>query len=333
MGGTTGRTWLLRGLVSGVAVLGALSYIDLPGPLPPVQAGLPLAGLVVLAVSGLLAWQRNWWPAGATLLAAGLMIGPVAAPPDRPDPATATGEGIRVMALNVEFGRADPQVVVRLAQDQRIDVMILTEMTPAGWQRLEEAGLRSRFPHATGRTDTGASGTVILAREPFSCVDTVEGSPCGRVVPRDPDAPSYRLGQTAATFDLPSVRLADGTIIRGVHARPPSVRGNQRWQREQHDLRAWVDARPDDTRLVLAGDFNASPSHPSFRALAAGLARAPHTGFPWTRTWPEGARIPSLIQIDHILSRGFAVTDEGVQPVPGSDHAAVWAQLRPVDGS
>lgn len=348
MRGTTIGRWLLRGLAIGAALLAPLPYVDVAGPLPGIQAGTPIAGVASLAVAGWLAWRRDWWPSALSLVAAGLLAGPVVLPPARPDPggvgtigAAAASAGpsggvfagtseFRLMSLNVEFGRADPNAVVALTIDRRIDVLILTEMTPGGWRRLEDAGLRRRFPNATGRTDTGASGTVILSRLPFTCVDTVEGSPCGQVVTRPPDAPSYRLGDAAATFDLPSVRLADGTVVRGVHTRPPSFLRNDRWQREQHDLRAWVDGLPAGARVVLAGDYNASPSHPAFRRLADGLARAPHTGFPWTRTWPEGARVPALIQIDHILSRGFAVLEEGVDVVPNTDHAAVWAQLRAV---
>lgn len=328
--GTPIGRWLLRGLAIGAALLAPLPYVDLAGPLPGIQAGTPIAGLGAVAVAGLLAWRRDWWPAVLSLVAAGLLVGPVALPPGRPDAGSATGATFRLMSLNVEFGRADAGTVVALAESRGIDVLILTEMTPDGWRRLEHAGLRHRFPHATGRTDTGASGTVMLSRMPFTCVDTVEGSPCGEVVTRGPQAPSYRLGDVSATFDLPSIRLGDGTVVRGIHSRPPSFLRNDRWQREQHDLRAWVDGVPAGVRTVLAGDYNASPSHPAFRRLADGLARAPHTGFPWTRTWPEGARVPSLIQIDHILSRGFAVVDEGVDVVPGTDHAAVWAQLRAV---
>ncbi len=348
MRGTTIGQWLLRGLAIGAAVLAPVPYVDLAGPLPPLQAGTPLAGVGALVVAGLLAWRQDWWPTALSLVAAGLLAGPVVLPPDRPDgggvaeaarsAGTATAADtradlpttFRLMSLNVQFGRADPGAVVALADERRIDVLILTEMTPDGWRRLEEAGIRRRFPHATGRTDRGASGTVMLSRTPFRCVDTGEGSPCGQVVTRAADAPSYRLGDAPATFDLPSVRLSDGTIVRGIHARPPSFLRNDRWRQEQHDLRSWVDSLPAGTRVVLAGDYNASPSHPAFRRLADGLARAPHTGFPWARTWPEGARVPSLVQIDHILSRGFAVTDEGIDVVPDTDHAAVWAQLRAV---
>lgn len=332
MRGTRLGRWLLRGLAVGAALLAPLPYVDLAGPLPAIQAATPLAGIGALVVAALMASRRDWWPTAVSLVAAGLLAGPVMLPPGRPDAGAGAGAGatLRVMSLNVEFGRADAGAVVALAESRGIDVLILTEMTPGGWRRLEAAGLRHRFPLATGRTDTDASGTVILSRVPFSCLDTVAGSPCGQVATRAPDAPSYRLGGRAATFDLPSITLADGTIVRGVHARPPSMQHNDRWRQEQHDLRSWVDGLPAGTRVVLAGDYNASPSHPAFRRLADGLARAPHTGFPWTRTWPEGARIPSLLQIDHILSRGFAVVDEGVDVVPNTDHAAVWAQLRAI---
>ena len=331
MRGTTFGRWVLRGLAIGSAVLAPVGYVDLAGPLPPIQAGLPLAGVGALAVGGILTVRRDWWPAAMSLVAAALMTGPVLVPGGRPAPTAADdvdATPIRLLSLNVQFGRAHPEAVVALIEERRSDVVVLTEMTPDGWRRLEAAGLRRHFPHATGRTDTGASGTVILSRRPFTCLDTVERNPCGQVVTRRPDAPAYRLGQNDATFDLPSVRLEDGTVIRGIHARPPSLTANDRWRREQHDLATWVRDQSPQTPLILAGDFNASLSHPAFRALADGLVHAPRTGLPWPRTWPEGARLPALIQIDHILTRGFAVHAEGVDVVPGTDHAAVWADLR-----
>lgn len=321
-------SWLRRGLLVTIVVLAPLPYLDLAGPLPPVQAGLPVVGVGALAAAAWLAWRRRLIPAVLALTSAALLTGPVLAPPWRPDSTTAQGSTLRLMSVNVEFGRADPTSLVQLADARDIDVLILTEVTPQGWQRFLAAGLGTRFPHATGRTDTGASGTVILTRGPFTCLDTVAGSPCGQVVTRAADASSYQVGGQPATFDLPSIRLGDGTVVRGIHARPPSFLRNDRWQREQHALREWVDAQPADTPVLLAGDFNASPSHPAFRKLASGIVRAPHVGFPWLRTWPYGAKFPPVVGIDHILARGFAVTDEGLDVIPGTDHAAVWAQLR-----
>lgn len=55
---------------------------------------------------------------------------------------------------------------------------------------------------------------------------------------------------------------------------------------------------------------------------------SPRAPWPWRPTWPQGSRIPPFVQIDHVLARGFAVADEGIVHVPGTDHAGVTATLR-----
>jgi endonuclease/exonuclease/phosphatase family metal-dependent hydrolase len=81
---------------------------------------------------------------------------------------------------------------------------------------------------------------------------------------------------------------------------------------------------------VLAGDFNATLDHALFRsvlrlgyadaALQAGNALAP--------TWGPAGRL-ALITIDHVLvDRRCAVLASSVHAVPGSDHRAVFAEVR-----
>ncbi len=78
----------------------------------------------------------------------------------------------------------------------------------------------------------------------------------------------------------------------------------------------------------MAGDFNASQSHPEFRAMLDGLTDAHRaTGGGWVRTWPQGRRIPPFVQLDHVLGRGVTPVDAGVTAVRGTDHAAVWATM------
>ena len=118
----------------------------------------------------------------------------------------------------------------------------------------------------------------------------------------------------------------DGAFrVKAVHTRQPivSARG---WAQDLDRLHTWQLAQPADQPLFMAGDFNASQSHPAFRAMLEGLTDAHRaTGGGWVRTWPQGRRIPPFVQLDHVLGRGVTAVDAGVTPVRGSDHAAVWA--------
>jgi endonuclease/exonuclease/phosphatase (EEP) superfamily protein YafD len=95
------------------------------------------------------------------------------------------------------------------------------------------------------------------------------------------------------------------------------------------DLEAWRERQSDDLPLVMAGDFNASESHPGFRQVAETTTDAHRAaGQGWVRTWPRGRRlVPEFIQLDHVLVRRLGVVDAGVVHLPDTDHAAVWARL------
>lgn len=305
-------------------------YVDLTGPVPVLQAVLPVLALGVILVALALAVFRRWWGAliaGVTALA---MLAPVLPWPGRPtvDAAT-TSPGLRVLSVNALYGQVDSAAVLDAVRTHDVDVLVMVEATPPQWTSLQNAGLGEVFPHATGRVHDSTGGSWIATKEPFTCLDIAPGMTCGEVIDPGPDANGFITADVEAWFDHPSIRLADGTIVKAVHPQPPASRRNDGWRREQSALTTWAAAQPSDARVVMAGDFNASRMHPAFRQLSEGWVDAPRDGFPWTRTWPLG-RLWPFVQLDHVLSRGFAVRDEGVIRLPGSDHAAVWADLVPV---
>jgi hypothetical protein len=54
----------------------------------------------------------------------------------------------------------------------------------------------------------------------------------------------------------------------------------------------------------------------------------------WEPTWPSegvvsplGIDVPSLVAIDHVMSRGLQATHTATYPIAGSDHRALLATL------
>lgn len=82
-----------------------------------------------------------------------------------------------------------------------------------------------------------------------------------------------------------------------------------------------------DSRLIVAGDFNASFAHPVLRRLASDLRSGAEAAglIPWP-TWPEEKPVPAFTAIDHIFARDAVPPDWNSFYVEGSDHRAVVAQ-------
>ncbi|WP_040161104.1 endonuclease/exonuclease/phosphatase family protein [Mobilicoccus massiliensis] len=306
--------WLLVGC--GV-LLAPLPYVDAGGPLPTVQAVLPVVGLFGLAVAALALLVRARLAAALAVVAALALLAPALPLAPRPDTPAAGGD-LRVVTLNTEFGQADPTGVVKAVHTRDADVLVLLEATPAHWAALKAHGLRSLLPHATGTVHGSAAGTVVATREPVTCPDPATA--CGRVVTatRAADEP----------FSQVDVRLPDGTVVRGAHPFPPVGQGERSWRLSLGRLDRWIHQVHAGERIVVTGDFNAGPVHPAFRRIADGLVQAPRA-WPWQPTWPQESGVPPFVQIDHVLARGFAVAEEGTFLVPGTDHAGVSATLRP----
>lgn len=101
----------------------------------------------------------------------------------------------------------------------------------------------------------------------------------------------------------------------------------------RHQLEAlfeWMD--PVSGPLAVAGDFNASPAWPVYKAMAGRLrdviaAHAESRGEKPERTWGWRPGWPRMLRIDHVFARGLAATAVFVEPVEGSDHFALIADL------
>lgn len=303
--------WLIPAwLVTAAGV--AARWWDALGVVPMLQALFPLFGILAVMVLALVAITRVGW---AILIAAATAAGPVvlSAQALTSETVESSPSDEVVLALNLEYGSADPASVVALVRDLEVNTVVLTELTQSGWNRLRSAGLASILPNGVGEPAAGASGTMIRSSHPLT---EVPGT--------DADELFESFAQPIARVERPS----GSYLLRGVHPNPPVLGGAAYWHRQLGRLGQWQKSQAAQEPLVLAGDFNASRAHPVFRGATRGLTDAQSaTGAGWVRTWPTGKTVPAFVAIDHIMTRGAGVADAGDAVVPGTDHRAVWARL------
>ncbi|MDF5756983.1 endonuclease/exonuclease/phosphatase family protein [Spongiactinospora sp. TRM90649] len=222
----------------------------------------------------------------------------------------AEGTPLRVLALNVMYGQADPRAVVELVRKYRPEVFSALELTPEMVTALDAAGLAELMPYRVLQAAAGASGSGLFAARPLAPREGLF-TPVGHNMP-------------AATLTLaPGVPVE----VVAVHPFTPLGRRLREWK---DGLAALPSASPQVVR-VLAGDFNASLDHRALRdVLARGyLDAADQAGKGLTPTWPANRDIPPMITIDHILAdRSVTVRQVEILDVPGTDHRGVFADLR-----
>lgn len=273
-----------------VALTATLQYA------PPVAAVLAVLGLAL----------RRWLSTlVAALLAVALVL--LVVPRGVPDsPTPVQGAPLRVLSVNLYFGRAQPERIVDLVRRNRVDVLSLQEVTPESLTALDRAGLAAVLPHRVVRTGPAADGTGIASRHPLRELSLV---------------PPTSLAQPSALIDLPG---RDVEFV-AVHPLYPMGAGTaDTWLQEINELPVPSDGEP----RVLAGDFNGTLDHAPLRAmLGRGYTDAAEvTGGGFAPTWGSGW-IPR-VTIDHVLSSsGVVAQDYQVLDVPGTDHRAIFAHL------
>jgi endonuclease/exonuclease/phosphatase (EEP) superfamily protein YafD len=256
---------------------------------------------------------RGVGPAAATAVAGAALTGAVGlrAVPDR-QPAAA-GPVLRVLTANLLVGRVEAKGVVELAGRMQADVLFVQELTEEAETRLEQAGLGELLPHRVTQPVRYRTRDSIYSRYPLH---------------REPLAAPSSAARVSARLDLPS---GPSVPLTCVHAGPPrypwSPAATVRWRRELAALPG-----PGAGPCIVAGDFNATLDHAEFRGLLRrGYAdAASQAGHGLSLTWgPRSGRRPALLAIDHVLiDRRCAVLATSVHLLAGSDHRALYAELR-----
>jgi endonuclease/exonuclease/phosphatase (EEP) superfamily protein YafD len=244
---------------------------------------------------------------GAALTAA---VGPRALPYRQPP---AAGPVLRVLTANLLFGRAVAEVVVELACRTHADVLFVQELTDEAAASLQRAGLGDLLPHRVTQPMSHGSRWSIYARYPL------RGGP--------PAAPPS-AARCTARLDLPDGQFVELACIHAAPPKPPWSPGpTARWRSQLSALPA-----PGDSPRILAGDFNATLDHAQFRLLLRRgyVDAASQVGNGLSPTWgPKPGRCLSLLAIDHILiDPRCAVLTTSAHCLPGSDHRALYAELR-----
>jgi endonuclease/exonuclease/phosphatase (EEP) superfamily protein YafD len=220
-----------------------------------------------------------------------------------------TGRPFRVMTINMLFGRADIQTIMKLVREFQPDVLSTQELTPGAVADLDAAGLKELMPHRVLQDEWDAGGSGLYSKYPVEPLwDLIP--PVGHKMP-------------AAMVSLPGGKPIE---FVDVHPYPPLGPNVTDWNRA---LAALPSASRDTVR-ILAGDFNASLDHASLRkVLARGYKDAAYqVGAGLIPTWPANKRVPPIITIDHVLvDERVGVKEVSVRDVPGTDHRAVLAEL------
>jgi endonuclease/exonuclease/phosphatase (EEP) superfamily protein YafD len=325
--------WLLVGLLTAALLVPAVLItlaraLDLSAGLwvrltafTPHAALLYLAAAVVL----LLAWLRGRGGVVVRVLAVLALVGLGLHVYWASGPFVGTGSGaaeaagkgrVNVMTANLRFGGADTAQLVGLVVAHDVDVLVVEEVTPEAAAEMRSAGIDRVLPHHAGRPSPRTPrGTMVFSRTRLSHV--------------------RRLGTEFNSYSLDvALRAPKGTLhLLAVHPHPPTG-AIRDWHTEQNVV---IRAAAGLTGpAVIAGDLNATMDHASLRDLqgrgyddAATQARSG-----WQPTWPSsgivsalGVGVPSLVAIDHVMSRGLRATSTQSYPVAGTDHRALLASL------
>lgn len=301
-------------LAAALLAVSATRWIDLTGGglLPALQALGPYA-CVAAAVAAVVALALH--PGGTAqrlvgvLVVADLLTVLVFARTPGADHAGDAGDGgasartMTVVSANTGMGKGDPAQLLREATEVGADVLVLLEADRWFVKALDAAGGQERFPHRVVSDDDAPAATAVLTREPFE-----------------------QVAAPGLTFASVALRVAPGLTVRGVHAAPPLAGLAADWRDDLARIDAW--SRTVDGPLVVAGDFNASASHPGFRELCHGSGGLHGCGGVFARpTWAPVRWPFDLLPLDHVLVHEAAVAERGSFEVEGSDHRAVWARV------
>jgi len=226
---------------------------------------------------------------------------------------------VRVLTSNLGMGQADPAAFVALAGESA-DVVAVQEMTQDAADGLSAAGMDAVFPYRVIVPAPLASGIGIWSRHPIVDSGRVDG---------------YALPAVGTRIRIPGVRV--DTTVLSVHLAAPWPMPITQWR---NDIARFPDTLAEMGRtagagaVIVAGDFNATADMAPFRALLdQGYGDAAmDAGAGLARTYPSRGFRPSVIGIDHILTRNATPAAARTVVVVGSDHRGLLATLRvPVD--
>lgn len=294
--------------------------------LVPLMAFTPYFAILAVVALAIVAVVRSRAAIAIMLVVCACLawcVVPRAVPGDAP----AGGRPLRLLTTNLNGGRGDATVIVDLVRDLRVDVLSVQELTWSAREQLAAAGLGALLPYHVGRAEfRGPEGSGVYARHPLK-ERTGLFQPVGHHMPVVEVAlPGGPAVEVVVVHPVAPVPATVPEWEAGIAALPPAP--------TTASTAGPAVASASGLSRVLAGDFNATLDHAVFRRLldTGYTDAAAATGQGLVPTWPmsrRGRSLPPLVTIDHVLTdaRAGAVSTR-VYDVPGSDHRALFADLR-----
>lgn len=282
-------------------------------PLVPLLAYTPymvVLAAIAAAIALLLARRAAAIVIAACAVILLVQVAPRAIPDGAPDPAP-EGPQLRVLSVNLRIGGADLEAIARLIDERSVDVVSFSELTSQAMAEIRRTAIGTELPYSVADPRPGASGTGLVSRYPLSRLPApgAEGT----------DAPT-----AVASAEIPGGEAE----LWSIHPVRPDSRAGVAL------LRKYLDSIPpadlDGTPRVLVGDFNATLDNDALRdVVAQGYTDAADArGAGLVPTWSSGF-LPPPVTIDHVIAdERAAVLKYETAEIRGSDHRAVFAELR-----
>jgi endonuclease/exonuclease/phosphatase (EEP) superfamily protein YafD len=287
-----------------------------------------------LPALALLAARRRDWRAGAWLIVPLLALGWEYEALGRPARAPGEGTPLRVMTANLLAPNPQTAEVATALRASAPDLIALQELDGPMAAHLGDA-LRDLYPHqALFPEDDSPLGMGVLSRHP------IRAAPLPEMAPRHCFCQEVVVdigGQTVTVLNVhiqptPDLRLVRLELLpRFLRLSIPTGLDTRDQQPSLTAALQRVETRPPP-RLVL-GDFNVADRQPYYRVLRELLhdaQREAGAGLGYTYpTSPLGRLpLPPLVRIDYVFhDDAFQARAAWTEPLPGSDHRAVLADL------
>ena len=222
---------------------------------------------------------------------------------------------IKRLQAKIRLGEADPQALVSRVRSDRVDVLIVAELTPEAVDGLAAAGLESALPFSYLQPREGGGGEGIYARYPLRDTELL---------------PGLQHNNLRATVVVPG---ATPFAVYALHPLPPYPEPAWRWALELDRIAAILEA--DRRPLIVGADFNSTYDHERYRNLLDAGGRdgldlidsADYLGAGIVATYPADKWYPAVLAIDRILTRGGTPLSFERVDLPGSDHHAVMGEV------
>jgi endonuclease/exonuclease/phosphatase (EEP) superfamily protein YafD len=306
---------LVRIAASTVCLLTLAAYLGQAGWAFDLCSHFRLQYMIALAIcAGALVLMRDWRfvaIAGACLIVNAVEIVPWYFGAD-----TAADEDsarLTLLCANVWNVNDDHERFLSLIEKRDPDVIVVLEAT-AAWTKALEA-IEAEYPHNLMEVHEHPFGIALYSRLPLEAA---------RIV---------RYGSADVPSIVARVELGgEAVTILATHPLPP--RRLEYWRLRNEQLAAIAAARDElGDRVVVAGDFNASPFSPCMQQFVASMRsqevrlRYASRGWGYKPTWPTFNRL-LFTALDHILvTDTLAVTDFRTGPHIGSDHLPLQATI------